>query len=74
MSDDPPKAIITLRGTEEYARYVDRLLAEVRAEGQTVQGRAGLAELALNLLGERRRLYAPTRIRPLGSNQYDPKS
>lgn len=68
-------ALVTLQGSDEYARFLDRLLKAVRAAGATVASRHQLAEHALALLGVQHGLKVPPRARPVGTNRFgEPKA
>jgi hypothetical protein len=55
--------LVALRGTPEYARYLDRLHKAVRASGvQLGDGPNALAEYALTVLGLRYNLISPARM------------
>jgi hypothetical protein len=66
----PHKVLIALRGTEEYARFLDRLQAKVRKAGASGDTLTDLAELALAELAERHGVKAPKRAGAVGTNQH----
>lgn len=66
--------LVSLRGDEAYARYLDRLLRKARRAGAPVESLNQLGEYALAVLGERHGLKAPPRARKVGTNQHgEPK-
>jgi hypothetical protein len=62
--------LIALRGTDQYARFLDRLLRAVQKTRPAIRTRTQLADLALAELGLREGLRAPRRCKPLGTNRY----
>lgn len=61
------KFLVNLRGTEQYARFLERLETAVRAKGvQLPPGPNALADYALVVLGLRHGLKAPPRVQPSG--------
>jgi hypothetical protein len=69
------KILIALRGTEEYARFLDRLRAKVRKSGGPGESLSDIAEVAIADLAAKHGLNPPRRTLPLGSNQHgEPKT
>jgi hypothetical protein len=65
------KVLITLRGTDQYARYLAKLERAVRKRGvQLGEGPNALAEHALAILGYHHELKAPERVPPQGTNRH----
>jgi hypothetical protein len=62
--------LVALHGSDQYARFLDRLLKLVQRTRPAIRTRTQLADLALAELGFREGLRAPRRCRPLGANQY----
>lgn len=70
------KTLVTLRGTEQYERYLKRLLKSVKSNGTTIAegDLLKLTEFALVKLGIEHGLLAPRRIPPQGTNRHgEPK-
>lgn len=64
--------LVALRGDEAYARYLDKLLKTLRAEGVQVETRHQLGEYALTVLGLQHGMKAPARAKKHGTNQHGP--
>jgi hypothetical protein len=74
----PHPVLVALRGTDQYARYLELLERAVRKAGVALDqvgaggGPTALVELALAELGARHGLMAPARIGRPGANQHGP--
>jgi hypothetical protein len=59
--------LISLRGDEAYARYLDRLIKALKKQGVMIESHHKLADHALVVLGLSLNLKAPPRMkRPVG--------
>jgi hypothetical protein len=66
-------AIVTIRGTQDYGKGLDRLLRKVQANGgNQILTRHQLGVYALELLASQHGMRLPARSRPLGTNRYGP--
>lgn len=66
------KFLVAFRGTEQYARFLGKLEAAVRASGvQLAPGPNALADYALVLLGLKHGLKAPPRVKSRGRPRKD---
>jgi len=64
MDEPQIRSLIQLDGTEQYAKYVDKLIAKVRAAGVAIPPcRSSLAEYAITLLGLSHGLRSPKRLK-----------
>lgn len=64
------KMLVALRGTEEYAAFLDRLLKRLARDGVPLSSRHELAEHALAELARRLNIKPPRRIPPQGTNRH----
>jgi hypothetical protein len=61
--------LVALRGTDQYARYLDRLAKRLAGDGVQIDNHHRLAEYALTVLGLRYGLKAPRRMPPIGTRK-----
>lgn len=70
MPTDRLPPVITLRGTRDYDRFLDRLLKAAQKRRPALKSRTKLVEIALAEMGLRHRLKAPARAKAWGANQH----
>jgi hypothetical protein len=69
-ADNRAATLAVVKGSGQYARYLDRLAAKVRAEGTTLPpGHLALIEWALAVVGAQRGLLAPPRTAGVGGKR-----
>ena len=64
------RQLVSLRGTEQYAAALERLLRAARKAGVQVTSRHELAAVALAEMGFRLGVRLPRRAPPIGTNRH----
>jgi hypothetical protein len=71
MPGTPQPALVLLRGTPEYGRFLDKLQEAARKGGYpAIRNRTQLIDAAVCHFAIRFDMRPPTRARPLGANQH----